>query len=279
MIENTTSQARAEWPITPHRVRKRRDSRGAYHHTAKYFHRNVSVPSTSISPPRNTTSRPSVQIHQQSLSGQSKDFNDLNLWDFQSSPIENQTFGQTAHQDGQADISWQSSMISYNYPNIPPNSPHSPLSPHDNTPSPHVGQAQISSHHEVTLSWDTPIQNGGDYNPEVDVGSFSDSDYEKFGSFDSMGVSNPSTMASSISENYVLPGANTGVDSPGGKIQLQDLSLSGMCVRPLSTIWCPMLPIVDQVPHNFGVETKPDVLVLIPARLLFLLVAVLNVLP
>ena len=231
MIESTTSQARAEWPITPHRLRRRRDSRGAYHHNAKYFHRNVS---TSISPPKNSTSRPSVQIHQQSLPGQSNDCNALDLWNFQSSPIENhQAYDQIAHQDVQANNSWQSSMIllPYNYPSIPPNSPHSPT---DNSPSSHGGQAHVSSHHEVALSWDTPVLNGGDFKPEAEIGSLSDSDYEKFGSFDSMDVSNPSTMASSISENYVFPGSHGGIDSQGVKNQLQDLSLTGMCSRQFS---------------------------------------------
>jgi hypothetical protein len=124
-------------------------------------------------------------------------------------------------------------MISYNYPSIPPNSPHSP---NDNTPSPQVGQAQLSSH-ELAIHWDEPIQNGGNFNQDVDVASLSDSDYGRFGSFDSidsMNVSDPSTMASSISESFVMTGNGPGVDSPGGKVQLQDLSLSGMCIRLLS---------------------------------------------
>jgi hypothetical protein len=225
MIENTISQARAERPITPHRVRKRRDSRVAYHHNAKYFHRNISVSSTPVSPPGNSTSRPSIQIHQQSLPGRSNDLDGLDFWNFQSSPVENQTFDQIAPQDGRADISWQSSMISYNYPSIPQISPHSP---NNNGSSPQVGQSQISSH-GLAISWDAPISNGGTFNPDVDVESMSDSDYGKFGSFDSMNVSDPSTMASSISESYILPGSSSGIDSPGGKIQLQDLSLSGMC--------------------------------------------------
>ena len=230
MIENTTSQARAAgWPITSHRVRKRRDSRVAYHHTAKYFHRNVPVPSTSVSPPRDSTSRPSVQIHQQSFSGQSSHLDQLNSWNVHTSPVENQPFGPTAHQDGQADVSW-SSMIPYNYPSIPPNSPHSP----DNnaSSSPLVGQAQISNH-ELAISWDDVIPNGSNFNRDMDVGSMPDSNYGSFGSFDSMNVSDPSTMASSISENYtmVLPGSSSGVDSPEGKNQMPDLSLPGMCIR------------------------------------------------
>lgn len=232
MTENTTSQARAEWPNTPHSVRKRRDSRGAYHHSAMYFHRNISVPATSVSPRKNTISRPSIIIHQQSLPGHAKDFNGLNSWNFRNSPVENQNFDQTALQDGQADISWKPSKIPYNYPSIPLNSFYSPT---DNTPSPQTWQGQISDHHDP-LPWDVPMQNGGDFNPEIDVGSFSDSDFETFESFGSMGVSNPSTIASSICENYVLPGCNSGVDSPGEKAQLQDLSLSGTCVRSLSSI-------------------------------------------
>jgi hypothetical protein len=224
MIENTTSQG--EWPITPHRVRKRRDSRVAYHHNTKCFHRNVAVPSTSVLPLRSSTSRPSVQIHQQSLPGQFSDVNGLNFWDFQGSPIKHQPLDQITHQDGQAEIPWQSSMISYNYLSKPPNSPHSPK---DNTPSPRVGQAQMFTHHDVKVSWDAPIPNGGDFKPEVDVGSFSDSDYGRFGSFDSMDVSNPSTMASSMSESYIIPRSNTGLDSPGGQLQDLSLGMSNYC--------------------------------------------------
>ncbi|KAG0650084.1 hypothetical protein D0Z07_3228 [Hyphodiscus hymeniophilus] len=228
MIENTTSQARAEWPssaTTPQRVRKRRDSRVAYHHNPKYYHRNVSIPSASVSPPRDSISRPSVQIHQQSLQGQANDFNGFNFWDLQRSPAENQDqlpFDQMVQRDGQADISWQAPMISYNYPNIPPNSP---LSPNNNTPSPKVEQAPMSTHHALNISWDAPVLNGAGFNPDVDAGFTSDSDYGRFGSFDSMDVSSASTMASSISESYVMPGSNAGVDSPGGKMQLEDLSL------------------------------------------------------
>jgi hypothetical protein len=119
-------------------------------------------------------------------------------------------------------------MISYNYPNISPNSPHSP----DNSASsPLAGQAQISNHE---LAWDEEIPNASNFNNDMDVGSMSGSNYEScFGSFDSMNVSDPSTMASSISENYnmVLPGSCSGVDSPEGKNQMQDLSLPGMCIR------------------------------------------------
>ena len=229
MIENTTSQG--DWPNAPHQVRKRRNSRVVYHHSPKYFHRNVSIPSASISPPRVSASRPSVQIHQQSLPGQTNDFNDPNFWKLQSAPAETQhSFGQIPHQDGQTDVSWHPSMISYNYPSIPPKSP---LSPHDDTPSPQAGPAQTFSRHEVALSWEAPNPAGDNFNSEVDVGSFSSSDFGRFGSFDSMDVSNTSTMASSISESYVMPGANNGVELPGDKIQqLQDLSL-GMCFRPL----------------------------------------------
>lgn len=224
MIENTTSQAR-EWPITPHRVRKRRDSRGAYHHTTKYFHRNVSASSTSISPPETSSARPSVQIHQQLLPGPTNAFNGLNLWTFQTTPTVEQNFQPTTNQDGQADLTWQSSMIPSSYPSI---SPHSPISPKVNAASPQVEQAQAFSHHEVSFSWDAPISIGGDFNIGGEVGSQSDSDYDKFGSFDSMDVSNSSTMASSISENYVFPGCNPNIDLPEVKHQLQDLSLSGM---------------------------------------------------
>jgi hypothetical protein len=122
---------------------------------------------------------------------------------------------------------WQSSVTSYNCPGMP----HlSPLSPHDKTSSPQVGQAQMFGRHELAISWEAPILDGDDFHPEIDVGSLSDGDYEKFGSFDSMDVSNPSTLASSISESFVFPGANTGLDLPGVKAQIQDLSLSGMCI-------------------------------------------------
>lgn len=227
MIENTTSQARAEWPSAPHRIRKRRDSRVAYHHTAKYFHRNVPVPSTSVSPPTNSTSRPSVQIHQPSFPGQASHLDQLNSWDFQASPLEiNRSFDQTTHQDGQADVFWPS-MISYNYPSIPPNSPHSPS---NNDGSPLVGQAQLSSY-DLAISFDKHIPTGGNFNSDMDVGSMSDSNYESFGSFDSMNVSDPSTGASSISESYIhLPGTS-GLDSPGVKNQMQGLSLEGMYIR------------------------------------------------
>lgn len=224
MIENTTSLARAEWPIPPQRVRKRRDSRVAYHHSAKHFHRNVPLSSTSVSPPRDSTSRPSVQIHQQALPGQPNDFENFEFWNFQASRVEDPTFGPTAQQDGRADIFWQSSMISY-YPSIPPDSPHSP---NDNTSSPPVGQGR-NLNHGLAISWDATIPNRGSYNSDVDVGSMSDSSYGRFGSIDSMDVSNASTMASSMSENYVLPASGSGVDSPGCKIQMEDLSLSGMC--------------------------------------------------
>jgi len=237
MIEKTTSQAkaRAEWPVPlpPLRVRKRRHSRASSYHNQKYLHRNVSVPSSSVSPPRTTsTVRPKVEIHQQTFPGQrqsSDGLNGLEYWNFKAAQVHNhnhQLFDQP-HQDGRGrqDL-WRDSMMYQNYSNIPPNSPHSP---HDTTSSPQIGQAQTFSDHEVAISWDVPNLTGAEFNPEVEMGSLSDSDYGRLGSFesfDSMDVSNSSTVASSISENYILPGSNTGVDSPGGKIQMDDLSLS-----------------------------------------------------
>lgn len=274
MIENTTSQARAEWPITPQRVRKRRDSRAAYHHTARYFPRNVPAPSTSVSPPRNSTSRPSVQIHQQSLPAQSSDIDSLKFWNFQGSPAENSTYNQTALQDGQADLSWQPSMISYDYPSMPSNSPHSP---NNNAPSPHVGQSQLPSH-DLAISWDEPVSNGGNFNPDIDVRSMSDSNYGSFGSCDGMNVSDHSTMASSISESYILPRSGSEVDSPGGKIHLQDLSLSGMCVRPLSTPFgirrMSSLPNFHKVRESRHGQTR---WFLFSAKISLSLIAVLNI--
>lgn len=221
MIEITTSPGRAEWPIPPQKVRKRRNSRVAYHHTARYFHRNVPLSSTSVSPPRNSASRPSVQVHQEALPGPSSNrgFDNLALWDFQASPVEDSSFEPTAHQNGHNDIAWQSSMISYNYPSISADSPHSP---NNNSP------AQILDH-ELAISWDTPLPIRGNNNYDVEIGSPSDTEFEQFGSFDSMDVSNASTMASSISENYVLPASGSGIDLPGGKVQMEDLSLPGTC--------------------------------------------------
>jgi hypothetical protein len=151
----------------------------------------------------------------------------LNSWDLQHSAVDNQSFDRTASQDGHANVSW-SSMISYNYPSIPPNSPHSP---NNNDAAPLAGQAQLSSY-DLAISFEEPNSNGGNFNIEMDVRSMSDSNYGSFGSYDSMNVSDPSTMASSISENYIqLPGTGSGHDSPGVKNQMQDLSLEGMCIR------------------------------------------------
>lgn len=192
-----------------------------------YFHRNVPGPSTSVSPPGNYSAlRPSVQIHQQSSLGQANPLGWFYCWNFQASSGGSPASDLTTRQDGHAEIEWHSSTMSGPYPNIPSNSPRSP---EDDALSLLGDQLQVFNH-DMAIPWDMSASDPGNLNLDIDVMSVSDSQIgSPPGRFDSMALSNPSTMASSISESFILPGSSSGVDSPGGTNQLLDLSLPGMC--------------------------------------------------
>lgn len=245
MVKNATA-GRAEWPTSSQRVRRRRDSKVAYHNGSRYLHRNVTAPSTtSASPPLLSSWRPNVQIHQQSALRQPANVDFLNMFDIQSSGEGDSSFDHTPSQQDHAENSWPlSSTGSYTLPTRPPNSPQS-LDRISATPT----NDPLAEMYDTDLqsSWQTMVPTVGSFNSDPDAMSDSFGSYESFNSL----ALTINTDASSIPDSFACPDSSSSSASPG-QANLQDLYLSGML---LSFIYCSL-----QV-YIFALKTLPSIIV------------------
>jgi hypothetical protein len=234
-------------------VRRRKDQRVAYYNNSKSFHRSIADFATPALTDGTSSSRPDVDVHQLATpAGQSVNMEYMDDYiNYQASPT-GAAFDpsqQFPSRDGQPGTAWYStSMVSYTLPIHPPNTPqsvrngssspnngpsapiysnelqHSPSSP--NRPSGQVYRNELRfSSYPTAPGPGTYTSNAENISPSSRFGSFD--------SFDSMAMSVPNTVASSISETYVCPPSNSSF-APPGSANLTDLNLPGMLLANFS---------------------------------------------
>ena len=218
MFETPLVQGRAEWPIPVRRTRKRRrESRAIPYHTSRPSPRN-SPPAAS--PPRGD-SRQNDQSVIQDASGQSNNFQFLELYDFQPSLEDDLALRPIIHQDGQNKTNGNHSPNHYTL--SPSSSSYSQVLHSNHTPLQDGNMLQFSAN-DIEMSWTNATVMVGDVGQDID--SFSMSDIVgSFGSFDSMMLATPETGTSSISGEYGFPAMDSIFESP-----LDGLKLPGRLI-------------------------------------------------
>lgn len=197
MIDAPPSQG---WPS---RIRKKRDSKLAYHSISRYVDRSIPASATQSSP----------------LELEFADF--LHTHDGLANIPK---FEQPVHRDPLPDISWLPSATT---PYAWPPRPHDPpLQSNGAQFSPYGGGRPLPvNRHDMQFS----SQAVSPSEKEEDIISMSESRFGSFDSLDSinsMALSLSGTVASSISDGYAWPVTNSEFNSPT-MAEVRDLSLSG----------------------------------------------------
>ncbi|KAH7386258.1 hypothetical protein BKA64DRAFT_680485 [Cadophora sp. MPI-SDFR-AT-0126] len=214
-------QRRARGPAGP----GRRESKVAYRNHPGYStrHSNATAPAYPSSPEQ-LFLRTNTNDHHGQNGGPSLDLisgyfevhrPSAGTSNFNSNPI--------VHQNLSDDNSWMSisSPNSYTLVSNLPNSPQNYGGNHGQSPSSEV--PQISGNNVQETSWNINTPQTSTLDSEMDDMSMSDMQNSSFGSFNSLTFSAANTVASSISDTYVFPIANSNFDSAGH--QLHDLAL------------------------------------------------------
>jgi hypothetical protein len=224
MTETSIShgQGRAEWPASPRRVRRRRESKVAYRNNPAYPNHHPGGPSSYASPPDQPYSRNNGHVYLQHSQEQTQNPEFLDFFDVVHPSIGNQGLSPVVHQHSPVDASWFSpSSTSYT---LASNSPNSPREFGSNNALSVNGGFSPTSNYGQDMLWNGATPRTNSIGSEID--DLSMLDLESFESFDSMLLSTPSTAASSISEAFVFPVTNPGFGASETS-QLDGLTLSG----------------------------------------------------
>jgi hypothetical protein len=173
------------------------------------------------------SSHSTVRARQELSPAESAHRESLTFWDFRTSPGADAASGWPSHQDGNQSATSRSSASETSYA-FPTMSPGSSLYGENNAPSPQNRNSSQPSTQDSAISWETPVSATSSFNPDIEMISVPHQRFGSFESFDSIAISNPSTVTSSTSGGYVFPRDNSFLGSSGGIAPLQDLSLPGM---------------------------------------------------